>query len=79
MHGFDDAGRGVDVADLVTQAHNAPFAGGFVDGFGDVGVEGGALAEDVVEAEAADFRAHGCLGELGDCVFSVFDAVAVES
>lgn len=76
MHGFDDAVRGVDVANLVAQAHNAPFAGGFVDGFGDVGVKGGALAQDVVEREAADFGAHGCLGELGNGVFGVFDAVA---
>jgi len=44
VHGFDDAVGGVDVADLVAQAHDAPFAGGFVDCFGDVGVEGGALA-----------------------------------
>jgi len=30
----------------------------------------------VVECHAADFAAHGCLGELADCVFGVFDAVA---
>lgn len=76
MHGLNDTVRGVDVADLIAQADDAPFARGFVDSFGDVGVEGGALTQDVVEGQAADFGAHGCLGELGDGVFRVFHAVA---
>ena len=76
VHGADDLVGGVDVADLVAEADDAPVSGGFVDGFGDVGVEGRAFAEDVVERQAADLAAHGRLGELGDGVFGVFDAVA---
>ena len=77
MHGGDDAVGRVDVADLVAETGHAPVLRGFVDGLGDVVVEVGAFFEDMVEGKLADFGAHGGLGELGDGVFGVFDAVAV--
>ena len=51
----------MDVSDFVPEADDAPVPGRFVDRFGDVGVQGGAFAQDVVEGEAADFAAHGRL------------------
>ena len=76
VHRLHHARGRMDVADLVAQAHNAPVLRGLVDGSGDVGVQIGALFENVVESELADFGAHGRLGELRDCILRVFDAVA---
>ncbi|KAJ6437831.1 LOW QUALITY PROTEIN: ubiquitin-conjugating enzyme variant MMS2 [Purpureocillium lavendulum] len=78
VHGLDDGGGRVDVADLVPQTRDAPGLGGVVDGSGDVGVEGGTLLEDVVEGELADLGAHRRLRELRDGVLGVFDSHTVE-
>ena len=49
VHGFDDRLRSVDVANLVTEASDAPVLSGLVDCGGDVGVEVGTLLQDVIE------------------------------
>lgn len=77
VHGLDDGGGRVDVADLVPQARHAPGLRGLVDGRRDVGVERRALLEDVVERQLADLGTHRRLGELGYGVFGIFDSVAV--
>ncbi len=66
VHGGHHILRGVDVADLVTQALDAPVEGGLVDHTDDVGVEGGAIRQRPVQGELANFSAHGSLRELGD-------------
>jgi len=77
VHSCDDIFWGMDVSNLIAEADNAPDLGGFIDGSGDVDIEGGAFAQDMVEGELTDFGAHRRLRKLGDGVFSVFDVVAV--
>lgn len=67
---------GMDVANLVAKAGHTPGLGGVVNSRGDVGVESGALLEDVVKRELADFGSHRGLGELGDSVLGIFNTVA---
>lgn len=76
VHRLNHRVRGVDVADLVPEADDAPVARRLVDRLGDVGVEGGPFAQDVVEGEAADFAAHRRLRQLADGVLGVFHPVA---
>ena len=66
----------MDVANLITQADDAPYLGGLVDGLCDVDIESSALFQYVVERQLSDLGAHGGLRELGDGVLGIFDAVA---
>lgn len=49
VHGFCDGGRGVEVADLVAETDETPFAGGCIDCGGDLLVQGCTFTEDVVK------------------------------
>src|SRR5687768_3884937 len=71
VHGLDNGSGRVDVADLVSQASDAPCFSGVVDGGGDVCIQGCALLENMIEGELADLGAHGGLRELRNGVFGI--------
>lgn len=76
VHGLEHVCRWVDIADLVSEALDAPAFRGLVDGSGDVAVQVLALLEDVVQGQLANLGTHCGLRQLGNRVFCVLDAVA---
>lgn len=65
----------MNIPNLVAEADNVLVPRCFINSFRNVSIKCRSFAEDIVEGKATDFGAHGCLCEVGDGVFSVFDPV----
>ncbi|KAJ1944351.1 hypothetical protein FBU59_002623 [Linderina macrospora] len=85
VHSLDDLGWRMDIANLVTQARNAPGFGRGIDGIDDVVVQRVALSQRRVQRHLADLRPHRRLCQLRNrelgishairCLVGVDDAV----